>query len=362
MGIMSRALSSALKASGKPVFSPARCLNRKQHKTSCTRCVELCPGQVFSLKSGEPLKWDQCTGCGLCVSVCPSRCFAPADSVRRELSEGFKLSAPVSFACFDEPSPCTRRMECLGGIPWELAAALAMYTHVVFYVGACSRCAHKERVTCLHDNLRQIKDFLGPELFAARVHILAEGRFEPPASQEPVSRRALFADLGQNLGQAVSRTALSMLPLPDDDGHDGLTYRQILAATVWKVYENAQKQTDKPSARFGVRLPRYTTACCGCNICERICPQGALEVSPEQDGKRTIYITPWKCTGCGLCAQICPYKGISGIETVQVPHMNRLPLVRVRSTSCSMCGVALLPGTKGTLCPACARKAKKKVR
>lgn len=378
-------LTGALSASEKPFFTPGLCLNRRQHKVPCTLCLDICPGQVFSLNPREPLKWDQCTNCGLCVTVCPSRCFAPPCGVQKLYTEDLDLSAPVSFACYEEAAVCTKRVECLAGIPWELAATLALYTHVVFYVGACARCSHTGQVRCLHDNLESLRDFLGAEQFGTRIHILSEGRFELPVTDRTMSRRALFSGLGRSLGRNLARTALNLLPVPDDESDsDGFLYRRLLCEAVKAVDAAAVESrggggsrtaapaegaagvsavsTAAASRRYGVRLPRYTRACFGCNICERVCPHKALEVSPEKDGKRTIYITPWKCTGCGLCARTCPHGGIRGMHLVRVPHMYRLPLVRVDSQSCAGCGCAIRPGTPDGLCMACARKAAKKVR
>lgn len=411
-------LTGVVSASEKPFFNPKLCLNRRQHKVPCTLCRDICPGQVFSLNPREPLKWDQCTDCGLCVSVCPSRCFAPPPGKQKLYAEDLDLSQPVSFACYEEAAVCTRRVECLAGIPWELAATLALYTHVVFYVGACARCSRAGQVQCLHDNLECLRDFLGAEQFGQRVHIMSEGRFEMPVTNRAVSRRDWFSGLGRSLGRNLARTALNILPSFDNESDsDGFLYRRLLCEAVKQAQGTVAKkeedgagsqssaapgtasghngemsgQSEKalssrgggssgtvaPAAgmaavsavsavaaarRYGVRLPRYTRACFGCNICERVCPHNALEVSPEKDGKRTIYITPWKCTGCGLCARTCPHGGIRGMHLVRVPHMNRLPLVRVDSQSCAGCGCAVRPGTPDGLCTACARKAAKRVR
>ena len=389
------ALTGAVSASEKPFFNSKLCLNRRQHKVPCTLCRDICPGQVFSLNPREPLKWDRCTDCGLCVPVCPSRCFAPPPGKQKLYAEDLDLSQPVSFACYEEAAVCTRRVECLAGIPWELAATLALYTHVVFYVGACARCSRAGQVACLHDNLECLRDFLGAELFGARVHIMSEGRFEMPATNQAVSRREWFSGLGRSLGRNLARTALNLLPSFDDESDpDGFLYRRLLCEAVKQTQGESGEASGRAgeafqsrgggasravtpaggmaavsavsasaaARRYGVRLPRYTRACFGCNICERVCPHNALEVSPEKDGKRTIYITPWKCTGCGLCARTCPHGGIRGMHLVRVPHMNRLPLVRVDSQSCAGCGCAIRPGTPDGLCTACARKASKRVR
>ena len=389
MGILTRTLGSVMGAPERPIFSSARCINRCQRKTTCTICYDLCPGKVFSMDPKEPLHWDQCTNCGLCVSACPSRCFTPDKSLQKQYTENLDLSAPISFACFHENTPCTRRVECMAGIPWELIATLALYTHVVFYVGACSRCSHPKRVTCLRDNLKLVQDFLGAEHFAQRVHIMGQGRFELPKEDKAISRRDLFGGMGLSIGKTAARQILDMVPFlhEEEDADNSMAYRQLLADTVTKIRANTQKAQEEakkaqeeaqataeaakndPSVEvpavpaipamptFGVHLPKFLKSCFGCNICERICPHKALEVGPLKDGKRTIYITPSRCTACGICSNICIHGGMSGTHLVQVPHLNRLPLVRVDSEGCSKCGMSIKPGTSvNGMCIVCARK------
>lgn len=352
----------------RPIFTSASCINRRQRKVQCDVCRELCPAEVFSTDPKVPLAWDKCRNCGLCVSACPSRCFAPDGQLQKEYTHDLDLSRPISFSCYKETQLCDRSVECLAGIPWELLATLSLYTDIVLYIGACDECGDETRLCTLRDNLQHLRAFLGDELFLKRVHLLSEGTFEPESAEEKIkSRRDIFSDLKNSVVKSTVKYVASRLPFLDESADaDGLQYRQMLSKTVLQVRANAKKAVDegKSGAKlptYAVNLPVFTTKCYGCSICEKICPQKAVEIGALENGKRLIYITPWKCTECGLCKTACPVGGIKGIAETTVPYLERLPLVRINSAECESCGRAIAPGGEN-LCPTCALKAKKKIR
>ena len=162
-----------------------------------------------------------------------------------------------------------------------------------------------------------------------RVHILKEGSFIKPEEKEteekPVSRREIFSGIGRKIKKEAFRAAARRIPLLENTEEDGRQYRMLLTRAM-------QEETQRdPTFRAGVQLPQFTVACKNCGICEKICPQKAIEFGEERDGKRMIWLTPWKCTGCELCAKTCPYGGITGLHTVLVPQMTRVPLVQIHT-------------------------------
>ncbi len=54
--------------------------------------------------------------------------------------------------------------------------------------------------------------------------------------------------------------------------------------------------------------------CCGCQLCENICPFGAIKMQPNEDGFLYPVINPQKCTDCGICERKCPVKTIDTIK------------------------------------------------
>ncbi|MHC1590965.1 MAG: hydrogenase iron-sulfur subunit, partial [Candidatus Helarchaeales archaeon] len=49
--------------------------------------------------------------------------------------------------------------------------------------------------------------------------------------------------------------------------------------------------------------------CIGCQICEPLCPYGAIGIKVEE-GKRVSEVNPLLCKGCGCCAVECPASAI----------------------------------------------------
>lgn len=46
--------------------------------------------------------------------------------------------------------------------------------------------------------------------------------------------------------------------------------------------------------------------CCGCTACKSICPNGAIEMQPDEEGFLYPKINYEKCIGCKKCINVCP--------------------------------------------------------
>ncbi len=53
-----------------------------------------------------------------------------------------------------------------------------------------------------------------------------------------------------------------------------------------------------------------TEMCCGCGICESLCPYGAVRLKKTGQGF-TSEIIAVGCKGCGLCGASCPQQAIT---------------------------------------------------
>ncbi len=84
-------------------------------------------------------------------------------------------------------------------------------------------------------------------------------------------------------------------------------------------------------------------ACIGLGTCERVCPFGAIEMSPD----RLPIISEELCTGCGLCANACPKSVIQMIPISNKVHvscrsLDRGPVVKKNcDVGCIACGICV---------------------
>ena len=359
MDFVSNTLAESLDLKSHPAFMPECCVNRRQRRYSCFRCAEICPHAVFPHESGGTLVWERCTDCSLCVAACPTRALAPSEPTRRTYTEASELSGAVRITCRREEALGELRTDCLAAVPWELLAALALRTELVLCVRPCTACK-LEWKKLLQANLASLRNFLGEERYRERVRLVREGEAVPSPQEEEsdeklVTRRELFSGMRKNLMKRFFHAAEKRLPFLSETDGGALKYRRLLSEAV----KAGQSADEEKRARYGVWLPRFNAACFGCGICEKLCPHQALSIVREENGSRLISIEPYKCSGCSMCVELCPHGGLDGLALFSVPHLEKLPLVRVASSSCIQCGKVLPPGTEPPLCRRCAANTRK---
>ncbi len=330
-----------------PSLSLSHCINRKQKHLSCTACMDICPKGVYDRKQKTPPEWNACQNCGLCVSACPSRCIAPSPSnAKRHLLLAEK-TGEIVLSCRRAENAAGHVEECLSLVPWEMLAYLALGGKLILNLRLCRDCPMDACLDLLEEQLYKLKCFLGEEAYAQHVNVCFDSL--PPVQGEGMSRRAFFSALRHG-GQKTAALVVNDLV---GEKVDAMIYRRLLAS---RVREMAQR-----NAQFSCRmaLPWIKKECFGCGICALLCPNGAIGVGEEQEGVRSIYITPHKCTGCGVCKEVCRDGCIEQIGLMQLPHMDRLLLAQVSSCSCEDCGRAISPRKGETLCVLCRQKRRK---
>lgn len=64
-----------------------------------------------------------------------------------------------------------------------------------------------------------------------------------------------------------------------------------------------------------IRLFESKNKCFGCAACQAVCPNGAIQMTCDEEGFTYPVVDSQKCVDCGACAKVCPAKHeIAGIE------------------------------------------------
>lgn len=334
--------AKALLAQDHPMVDPARCHNKRQMRSRCTACQDICPQALYQ-KPGFVPRFNACVNCGLCVSACTTRCISPApDTLEAQAALLKKPEGPVWLGCDAAARQNDLSVHCLAALPWEYLAALSLRGPVILDIAPCAQCEQDAAAALLRQNLEKLLIFWGAEEFGRRIQLDDSGA--PVPEHGATTRRGLLRSaLAQ--GQKGLGKLAGQLPGSKQQPSEGLVYRGLLH----------QQMLAHPGAH-GWILPRFTEKCWGCGICEAICPQKALQFTPQPDGKVAVQLFPSRCTGCELCAQLCPDKAISGTAIAQLPDLNTVCLAVTEQAQCRHCGHPIRPGSNPDLCPACRKK------
>ena len=305
--------------------------------------------------------------------------------------EGYDGSGMVRLGCWRESEICKIKEQCVGAIPWEFIAYLCLRMEVDLFVRGCKDCPNATGRSMCQDNLTKVQRFLQGTPWAANLTIIRAGEEIPVRESQSLSRRELLT----RMKNSALLAAIKLVPKLEEKEVDGFLFRRLLNGQVQAIYDQIQLQNQQAQKEyeeqkksqqslqtqqsngaqqgmqtvsapkpikisFTVQLPKLTDQCFACGLCAQFCPQEALSFSAEKDGKRSVFIAPWRCTGCGVCQAVCIHKGMEGMAYYKVPHMERILLGRVPSISCELCGQAIDPKKDSKLCVLCSVKQKKK--
>jgi len=350
------------------------CSRYRCTKSACSACADVCPvpGAVRFLDQGVEIA-DACVACGACASACPNGALRPiegdaelASRIRSRVRPGtaFRIACGRASGRVDLVLPCLSRLtEALVLEPVRGGAE-----RVVLLDPGCSGCGlgkaapQWQRVLAFSQALCESAG-LGADRIA-RVDAPAGKPVEAQDSSEGVSsRRALFRAM-------VEKWTTSGTPEKAEEPETGKTPPETFREAVQQRRENrkrsellqvldalpAAKPAPRAVAAAGVPLANLEISrqCVGCNVCETLCPTGALR-HREGDGAYALDFEPALCTGCRICEVACFHQAIRIGDAVDVSVLYARPkvtLVTAPRRTCPACSETFLGESSG-LCPLC---------
>ncbi len=303
--------------------TPTRCQFIPRLGIGCELCQKGCPKEaVFKDEEGLSLDHLLCETCGLCVSLCPTGAMEEARFDDRSFWAYFKeipLSGRTVIILSEETAQrfWWRQKEGLGA---------------VFFL--------------VHPNPRAVH--LGQVLF-----LLARGAAQIvfPAGEAPrglsfmaalteglLGRKAVIEE---ELKDLSPKTPGPHLQIETDFPFPGR--RKALLALLSRLWEEAGRPALSLKAPGFGRPELDAQACTLCLACLNVCQTEALAADAENFA---LTLTPLLCVACGACAKVCPEGALSltpGL-TLSEEVFGRQVLVKDEPLRCARCGKVF--GTK----------------
>lgn len=362
--------------------APARldstlCSRFRSTKSECAACAVVCPvpGAVRlgdGAGNNSAALGADCVGCGACVAACPNgaiQLLEDDQGVARRIArqahggEDFRIACTRAQGQADLVLPCLSRLtEALMLEPLRHGAR-----SVKLCAPDCSGCGLKKAAPQWAKSMAFAQALcvsagLGAERVAGvRVAAGDAQEIRIPA-RTPNSRRRMFHSLAERW-HATGETA----PRSESGTEaEAEPFREIVRrhsenskrTDLLRVLDALPGLTVTPTTipRRGLPLAQLDIdhRCVACNVCETLCPTGAL-THREEAGGYTLEFDAAQCTGCRVCELACYHQALHVRETVDLALLferRRVTLVSARLATCRACGERIL-GDASDYCPAC---------
>jgi len=312
-------------ASHKPRYfgyEPERCTHGASSVTGCTRCLDACPAGAI-VSAGAKVKFDPflCQGCGTCTAVCPD--------------------GAVRYAY--PPAATTLEMVRVMLEAWRVTGAAAPRLVVISAEGAPSSATQSllDAPDALSHSVHALASFGIEAWFAtlawgATQVVLVAGAHTPQASlhalrDEIAMAHAVLAELGEPLSRIVLiEGAYTLLPAPAASIGTvvGTLTLESKRSTLFAALDHLAQS--KTPSNVPVRLPKRSSIgavvvskerCTLCFACVNLCPTYAL--SNGGDALPELRFTESRCVQCGLCERGCPEQAVQLIPQITLARTAR---------------------------------------
>jgi Fe-S-cluster-containing hydrogenase component 2 len=354
------------------------CKRVRYRKSSCRKCLEICPENVISLDPGPTIK-DGCTNCSLCQNACPTEVFQPelytdpyllnqakaflgSDRHQRP-GENKKLFAHRQRA--QNQNANSLLLPCLGRITPNiiLGTALLGFDEVALTRGICSQCRLQAGQKLLLNSITTSRILL-KSAGLGQFKINIEEREKK--KEATLSRREIFLKISRKAKhKAVSfayhreRVIREKMAGSLEDKADKrpsparLLMHELLGQ---KGLEDDVVVKHNPAFPWA-KIKIEENKCSVCGICLMLCPAGAIFKKLEND-KQLLFFNSSLCTNCSLCRAACPQNAIDFEENFCLADILKnepVVIARIKLTPCIICGEMITAG-KNTLCSTCHKR------
>jgi len=354
------------------------CSRFRSTKSECAACAAVCPAPgAVRLGDGAGNNGAAinatCVGCGACVSACPNgaiRLLEDDQRVAERIAQKVRVGEAFRFACNRAEGHAEMVLPCLS----RLTEALVLEPirrgaqRVELCAPDCSGCGLRktaqqwERTLAFSQALCESAGLGVARISRVQVQVGDAEEIRLPA-RTPNSRRRLFGAIAERLKASGDAPPLATEVVEEAEPEP---FRDI----VQRHSENSKRTdllqvldampglnvTSKVVPTAGIPLAQLEVdqRCVACNVCETLCPTGAL-THREEGGNYALDFDAAQCTGCRVCELACYHQALHLRETVDLALLfqrSRVTLVSDKLSKCQACGERIF-GTAANFCPAC---------
>ncbi|OON92049.1 MAG: hypothetical protein ATN32_02170 [Candidatus Epulonipiscium fishelsonii] len=317
---------------GLPKYTPHICINKKQRKFICDKCVKLCHKNAITFDRNNIPQFDtsSCDGCKMCTQVCPIEAFSNTEAIKKKLVDKCKLTQVILVGC-EKSQEKNYTINCILEIPFNLYVALAIQGKLKIDISHCKNCPKND----ISAFILRLKEFCTEDIFDI-------SNFKETGVN--ISRRDFFKSLNTLLINASDF-------LIDTDC--------ILNQETNKYLKNVLKNEIFKDRQFVVQSLSCTSKCNGCRKCEILCPTKSIKINYLDNLTGTMEYDPIECKHCGICQIVCSEQAIYESKGV-ITSDNLLISTDILINLCVECMLPLPFGVENK-CNVCKRKRKKYV-
>jgi ferredoxin len=353
------------------------CSRYRSTKSECAACAVVCP-VPGAVRLGDGVDNNSaeinaaCVGCGACVSACPNGAIRPREDDGRlaeRIGERVQVGEVFRFACSRAQGRADLVLPCLS----RLTEALVLEPirggaqGVALCAPDCSGCGLRKaapqwaRTMAFSQALCESAGLGAERITSVPMRSGDAEEIRLPA-KTPNSRRRMFQSIaerwkasGEMAPQGEAAEATPAEPFREIVQRHSENPKRMDLLRLLDALPGARVASKAvATAGFPLAQLEVDNRCVGCNVCETLCPVGALS-HREEGGTYTLEFAAAQCTGCGVCELACYHQAMHVREPAGLSQLFERPsitLVTATRRACRACGERIL-GDASEFCPAC---------
>lgn len=321
----------------RPRANTIPCLACKSEKSSCKKCVDICPVDAIEVEDGGIDIHDNCRKCGLCVQVCPTEAFVSPRLQPKHVYDAVTRAAASHETAYVTCTRALRRvprenevvLACVGDVTAETwFSILVDYPNVSIYLplDICEKCRNAQGEELMGDAIATAEEWagtgMGLEVEERALTCKKRREFERKEFMDNIMRTtgltvsklnpatAAIASVAQRLKDHSKRITDLERTLSRATGTTTQKRRRILTQGRQLLLSTLQAHPEL-AENVRVSTPECDFSTCTlCGECVRVCPTYACDLV----GAGRFALENTYCIGCGLCVEVCEDHALTMVE------------------------------------------------